>query len=184
MGISRHLFFSCEPESQGSIVQSYGVVRGFRISKLPDLLRSKIQGARRSLSDSKAIRLVRTVQQRRRRVALRAAAGQRLAPGREASAVRVAMNVYFREIDNGKAEQSANLVARRFWLEAFGTACHERTIRRLAARVDSFGGPELAPLDAFAAGKSISRARGAVKGGTHGAAATAAARRHSQGPMT
>ncbi|MGI8438097.1 MAG: hypothetical protein ACR2NX_14565 [Chthoniobacterales bacterium] len=169
----RSVFFSFEPKAVAKLHRTYGRVKGFAIGKLPGVLHERLRLARRPFGSRTFTELVRLTQQRGRIEHVRAICHQRLAPDRASVLVREALNSYFRALDNGVAEKTANLKARTKSLALFQQDCNERTIRRIARRVDDFGGPELAPLDAYAPGKSIPHARSG-KAEHHGAARPAA----------
>jgi hypothetical protein len=61
---------------------------------------------------------------------------------------------YYAAIDQGASAKSANAAARAEWARAFGVEPSELTIRRWVKRIDSLGGPEDAPNEAYLDGKS------------------------------
>lgn len=56
---------------------------------------------------------------------------------------------YFSEMDNGLNEGDANSNARLIWRLFFGQEPNEITIRRIAKNVLQFGGPDIAPAEAY-----------------------------------
>ena len=174
LDISRHEFFLHEPRFNVLENRRYGEVPVFSVAMLPDALKQRLQQQKSERDCGTVEELVRRAQQDRRRTAvLDIVLYSRLAPARDAFEVQRVMDVYFRELDTGVAETKANATARGRWIRIFGSRCSERTIRRIAVRVQACGGPELAPIDAYADQKSIPHARGG-KAKHHEAAGPAA----------
>jgi hypothetical protein len=176
LGMSRWGVFTSGARPGGRIKRSYGTVRGFSTTNLPRYLQERLERERVAHKARSVCELVRIKQQKIRKTNAHQFARGRLAPDVDALLRKRILDHYFFELDNGINERTANLHARVKWMAAFSKACHERTIRRLATRVEGFGGPDLAPIDAYSADKSFPHARGGGRQ-THGAAATAAARR-------
>jgi len=176
LGMRRSVFFSFSPKAQKRIRRGYGKVLGFAVNALPKHMQAKLDRQRFAHKATSVQELIRANQQLIRKAIILGSVRTRLAPDDDAFLRQQISNVYFCACDNGHPESVANFRARLKWHELFGKSCNEKTIRRLAARVDDFGGPDLAPIDAYAMEKSFPRTRG---GGrlTPGAAATAAARR-------
>ena len=165
MSMTRALFFSYEPTPQCELFRPYGQVPGFSIAKLPDVLQERVSAEMRPFRGrprrTTVRELVRIKQQRGRVAHLKGLSKLQLAPDSSAAtAVRDILSLYFRELDRGKREKDACLLARQHWLLAFRNPCVERTIRRIAQRVDAFGGPEIAPLDAYHHAESIPHGAG------------------------
>lgn len=155
LSISRREFFWCKPHSNLIIERCYGDTPGFFVSKLPEDIQLALQNARIQNGAKSLRELVRLKQQKTRRAAFfETIPFQRLAPSGDAFLCRTVMTSYFRDLDNGKFENACNRAARYRWRRLFGQSCNERTIRRIANMVDAFGGPELAPIDAYVDRKS------------------------------
>jgi hypothetical protein len=73
-----------------------------------------------------------------------------------------ALAVYFVIRDAG-SEVAAILRAQSLWHELTGRTICERTVRRWASRVKAFGGPTLAPDNAYLDGKSCPHFRARKK---------------------
>lgn len=176
LDLSRHDFFLHQPRFHILSKRRYGEVPVYAVALLPKNLRLRITEQRIERGCSSIEELVRQAQQSRRRIAvLDLVLYSRLAPSHDAFAVRNVIDGYFRSLDSGATEAEANTSARGKWLRRFGKRCNERTIRRIAARVQACGGPELAPIDAYADAKSVPHTRGGRRP-HHGEAATAVSR--------
>lgn len=181
LGMSRIQFFGFAPQARKSEERSYGKVLVFAHDKLPDELRELLRSAKIEHRCASIEELVRFRLQERRRPAVAGLFRQRLAPGPKALIMRAVVNRYLAEMDSGKSERESNILARAEFEKRFRRKIGECQIRRLAAKVTHAGGPELAPIDAYADHKSVSHARGGGRQTNHGAAATAAARRQLPG---
>lgn len=80
-----------------------------------------------------------------------------LPPGSQVLAQRRkdVLAVFWQALERGRNAGQANSDTRAAWLSAFGgEACNEKTIRRWVAAIEARGGPDLAPLEAYAGLKS------------------------------
>ena len=176
LDLSRHEFFLLSPKCAPSLSRRrYGEVPVYAVALFPKELRARLEDRRIERGCSGVTELVRRTQQDRRRTAVSdIVLYSRLAPWHEAFDVQKVLDGYFAAIDSGIDETKANVSARSRWLRLFGKRCSERTIRRIASRVHACGGPELAPIDAYADQKSVPHARGG-RAEHHGAAVAPAA---------
>lgn len=173
--IPRSRFFAHRPKAKRVTSRWYGKVAAFAVEKLPENLRDLLDRARRREDYASVEEFVRARLQLRRRENVVSLLRQRLAPRSRAIELRDVLAVYFQALDNGKSESESTRLARADFVRRTGANISERQIRRIAVKVDAAGGPDLAPLDAYAPAKSVSHKR-ADGGQHHGAAATAAAR--------
>lgn len=74
---------------------------------------------------------------------------------RKAHGVKLALGAYYTAIDVGLPPGCAADVARLTWLLLLGKAISRRSVRRLIDRLETRGGPDLAPIEAYADGKSV-----------------------------
>ncbi len=165
LGISRIAFFGFGPKPRGRERRSYGNVFVFDPDRLPDQLQAMLREA--MLREARSTRRCTTVEefirlrvQERRRAAIPEMLTQRLSPGRKVFAMRDVIEHYLAHRDCGRPEVDSNVSARAEFLKKFRRTISEKQIRRLAKRVTDAGGPELAPIDAYAEQKSVSHARG------------------------
>ncbi len=175
-GISRTEFFRSKPRPIKRARRSYGTVPVFAVKNLPEELRGRLHMARMKSGCKSFQEFVRSRLQMRRRATVHSLLLQRLAPSARAFKIREVFAVYFRSLDCGKTQIDSNRRARAEWIKRFGRNFDERQIRRIAAKIDDAGGPELAPIDAYGTGKSLPRARSGG-GKYHREAVTTASRR-------
>lgn len=164
LGISRTKFFRLQPTPKKAIARNYGQVAGFAVIKLPEELKELLRQQMVRHGYAPPLEFVRARLQERRRNSSPMAFRQRLAPHAKAFSMREVMNRYFAALDNGKGEHLANREARAEHVRQFGESCEERKIRRIGARVDDCGGPDLAPIDAYSDLKSVPNATAKGKG--------------------
>ncbi len=157
LSISRFEFFIYRPKSTARLKLNYGAVPGFLLGRLPRELKEKLEAARIHHSCLCIDDLVRLKLQIRRRDSFYKLMSARLAPGRDAILRREAMAVYFCALDSGETIRAATWKTRKKYFFLSRVSLSDRTILRTAKRVDMFGGPELAPVDAYAPIKSLPR---------------------------
>lgn len=69
--------------------------------------------------------------------------------------VKVVTEAYYIAIRKKLSPGDANLIARLTWLLIFRNAISERTVRRIIDRVETCGGPRVAPMEVYADGLSV-----------------------------
>lgn len=156
LGMRREAFFLLRLESLQRADRGYGTVRLFDLATLPEDLKARLETLRIQHRCRTLDELLRSQQQEIRRASIERLLVQRLAPRWDALVRRSAMGRYFRVIDNGGEQWKAIRAARGELIRLSGRDMEERTVRRLADRIDAAGGWLLAPIDAFALLKSVS----------------------------
>jgi hypothetical protein len=72
---------------------------------------------------------------------------------------RIILVAFYAAVDAGATFGYAELAARGVSLAIFGKAVDAKTIRRTVGRIETCGGPDLAPLEAYADCKSVPHPR-------------------------
>ena len=67
---------------------------------------------------------------------------------------KLVLAVFWQSLERQHAVGVANAEARAAWLKMFGEACSYKTIQRWVAAIEQRGGPDLAPVEAYAGLKS------------------------------
>lgn len=146
----RSEFFRRRPHSRAMELRAYGKIPVYAIPDLPIDLKKQLEDLRMERQCGDYEELIRLKQQENRLASILRLILARLAPRRaESFAVQSAMFAFFRRVDNGAPTLLAYRSVRHALSKTLGWKPSERTVRRIILRVDSFGGPELAPLDAY-----------------------------------
>jgi hypothetical protein len=161
LSMSRRAFFRYKPKAFIKIDRAHGRVLGFSVETLPANLQARLSRERIAERHNTVEELIRFRQQsKRRQDMLFELSRQRLAPGQRAFDWRQVMNSYFCAVDNGEFEPNARMLAKAKYFEFYRRPCSDRHLRRIIARIEAYGGPDLAPIDAYGDRRSIPHARG------------------------
>lgn len=131
-----------------------GLAKVYRFADLPPFYRAKLETLRAKHVASSYSSLISMRHVETRWVPDRAWMSYPEATRDRALKKKAVAQVYFAALDNGRQKQEANLLARAEWLRQFGEPGSFNSIRRLEALVETRGGIDFAPLEAYCDGKS------------------------------
>lgn len=163
LSLSRREFFRTNPVRRGMLDRGYGPVPGYSLRDLSPAWRARIKEAQRTLGCKTAGDLLKTKRSAARQPA-KPLAEYPFATAVKAVRIRAVMHFYFSLLDFGLPEMDANMLTRSAWKIFSGITCNEKTLYRRARTVKQFGGPSLAPLEAYCDGKSVSHKRNKTSG--------------------
>lgn len=159
LGITKKAFILRRVGHSHMVARAGGLTKVYPFSALPPDYQATLETLRRSqgvwsFADLRAVRAVEL----RSWDAPKEIGTLPPASQEKAKKVRAVMEVYFAAAES-MTLGAANTKAQAKWLELFGEACNEKTIRRWADKIEARGGPEFAPLEAYADNKSVPHVR-------------------------
>ena len=165
LGVTKKAFTLRRVPHARMVARAGGLTKVYPFSDLPADYQRQLEEQRRrqgcwSYADLLNVRAVETRWEPAKEIGTLPPASQE-----KATRVREVMSVYFAASEAGMTLSGANQRARAKWVEVFGEECNEKTIRRWADKIEARGGPQFAPLEAYADNKSVphERARLATK---------------------
>lgn len=159
LGVTKKAFTLRRVPHARMVARAGGLTKVYPFADLPPDYRAQLEEQRRrqgcwSYAELLNVRAVETRWEPAKEIGTLPPASQE-----KATRVREVMAVYFAASEAGMTLSAANQRARAKWVEVFGEECNEKTVRRWADKIEARGGPQFAPLEAYADNKSVPHER-------------------------